>query len=317
MDDEGELLDWIHFYGFFVVLMIGLGLAGGVIYNRLSSREFEASSVVLETSGQLSARQLGPVAEAVFGSAEVYGPAMRELGYQGGPDRFLGDMVDLRPVPDTNALIVVGRADTIEEAKATADATARSLVAAFAERAQLQDFVTFGAPEAASAPEGAAVIAVVLGGAIGLWLALAVAITHYWRVRPVLRVERALRITGADLATIVDGRARWLGVLRGRPRWMRSRANRARLASIGVAGGSRSLALVSMGGGPGQVTQPAAGTGTAPPPVTGTTREREEDLEGILVAHAGSSAHFLAEISYLDPAVAAGPGARPALLWVR
>lgn len=317
MDDEGELLDWIHFYGFFVVLMIALGLAGAVFYNRLSSREYEASSVVLETSGQLSPRQLGPVAEAVFGSEDVYGPAMRELGFREGPDRFLGDVVDLRPVPDTNALIVVGRADTLEEAKVTADAMARSLVAAFAERAQLNDFVTFGAPEAASAPEGAAAIAVVLGGAIGLWLALALAVAHYWRVRPVLTVERALRITGATLATVVDGRARWLGVLRGRPRWKRSRANTVRLESIGVPTGNRSLALVSAGGGPGHVTQPAAGTEIASRPVTGTTRDAEEDPEGLLVAHAGTSAHYLAEMSYFDPAVAGGPGARPALLWVR
>jgi hypothetical protein len=313
MDDEGELLDWVQFYGLFVVLMIALGLAGGAIYNRMSSRAFEASSVVLETSGEISPRQLGPLAEAVFGSEEVYGPAMSELGFQEEPDRFLGEVVDLRPVPDTNAMIVVGRAGTLEEARATADATARSLVAAFAERAQLNDFVTFGAPEAAAAPESVAAIAVVLGGAIGLWLALAMAVAHYWRVRPVLSVERALRITGADLATIVDGRARWLGVLRRRPRWKRSRANKTRLESIGVAAESRSLTLVSAGGGPDQVAQPAE---VPSRPVTTTTRG-EEDLEGLLVAHAGSSAYYLAEMSYLDPAVAAGPLARPSLLWVR
>jgi hypothetical protein len=65
------------------------------------------------------------------------------------------------------------------------------------------------------------------------------------------------------------------------------------------------------------VTHPDAGTEIASRPVTGTTREKEEDPEGILVAHAGSSAHYLAEMSYIDPAVAAGRGARPALLWVR
>jgi hypothetical protein len=313
MNDEGELLDWIHFYGFFTVLMIVLGLAGGVAYSRLSSREFEASSVVLETSGQIPPRQLGPIAEAVFESEDVYGPAMRELGFREGPGLFLTEVVDLRPVPDTNALIVVGRANTVEEAKMTADVTARSLIAAFAERAQLEDFVTFGAPEA-SAPEGVVAIAVALGGSIGLWLALAMAVAHYWRVRPVLSVERALRITGVDLATIVDGRARWLGVLRRRPRWKRSRANRARLESIGVATESRSLTLVSAGGGPDQVAQPASGAPSRP--VTATTLN-EEDLEGLLVAHAGSSAHYLAEMSYYDPSVAAGALARPSLLWVR
>ena len=313
MNDEGELLDWIHFYGFFTVLMILLGLVGGVAYSRLSTREFEASSVVLETSGQISPRQLGPLAEAVFGSEEVYGAAIRELGFREGPGRFLSEVVDLRPVPDTNALIVVGRANTVEEAKLTADVTARSLIAAFAERAQLNDFVTFGAPEAASAPEGVAAIAVVLGASIGLWLALAMAVAHYWRVRPVLSVERALRITGADLATIVDGRARWLGVMRRRPRWKRSRANKARLESIGVAAESRSLTLVSAGGGAEQVAQPAAGPSSRP--VTATA-PGEEELEGLLVAHAGSSAHYLAEMSYFDRA-AAGPLARPSLLWVR
>ena len=313
MNDEGELLDWIHFYGFFTVLMILLGLVGGVAYSRLSTREFEASSVVLETSGQISPRQLGPLAEAVFGSEEVYGAAIRELGFREGPGRFLSEVVDLRPVPDTNALIVVGRANTVEEAKLTADVTARSLIAAFAERAQLNDFVTFGAPEAASAPEGVAAIAVVLGSSIGLWLALAMAVAHYWRVRPVLSVERALRITGADLATIVDGRARWLGVMRRRPRWKRSRANKARLESIGVAVESRSLTLVSAGGGAEQVAQRAAGAPSRP--VTATALG-EEELEGLLVAHAGSSAHYLAEMSYFDRA-AAGPLARPSLLWVR
>jgi hypothetical protein len=313
MNDEGELLDWIHFYGFFTVLMVVLGLVGGVAYSRLSSREFEASSVVLETSGQISPRQLGPIAEAVFGSEDVYGLAMRELDFREGPGRFLSDVVDLRPVPDTNALIVVGRANTVEEAKTTADVMARSLITAFAERTQL-DFVTFGAPEAASAPEGVATIAVVLGGSIGLWLALAMAVAHYWRVRPVLSVERALRITGADLATIVDGRARWLGVMRRRPRWKRSRANKARLESIGVATESRSLTLVSAGGGGERVAQPAAGVPRRP--VTATARG-EEDLEGLLVAHAGSSAHYLAEMSYFDPTPAARPLARPSLLWVR
>jgi hypothetical protein len=317
MDDEGELLDWVQFYGLFVVLMIALGLAGGAIYNRMSSRAFEASSVVLETSGEISPRQLGPLAEAVFGSEEVYGPAMSELGFQEEPDRFLGEVVDLRPVPDTNAMIVVGRAATLEEARAAADATARSLVAAFAERARLSDFVTFGAPEVASASEGGASIAVVLGGAIGLWLALAVAVAHYWRVRPVLTVERALRITGADLATIVDGRARWLGVLRGRPRWRQSRSNRVRLESIGVPTGSRPLALVSAGGAPPHVAQPPAGTEIASRPAAGMSREAGEDPEGLLIAHAGASAHYLAEMSHFDPAVAGGPGARPALLWVR
>jgi hypothetical protein len=314
MNDEGELLDWIHFYGFFTVLMVVLGLVGGVAHSRLSSREFEASSVVLETSGQISPRKLGPIAEAVFGSEDVYGPAMRELGFREGPGRLLSDVVDLRPVPDTNALIVVGRGNTVEEAKTTADVMARSLITAFAERAQLNGFVTFGAPEAASAPEGVATIAVVLGGSIGLWLALAMAVAHYWRVRPVLSVERALRITGADLATIVDGRARWLGVMRRRPRWKRSRANKARLESIGVATESRSLTLVSAGGGGERVAQPAAGV--PPRPVTATARG-EEDPEGLLVAHAGSSAHYLAEMSYFDPALAARPLARPSLLWVR
>ena len=313
MNDEGELLDWIHFYGFFIVGMVVLGLVGGLAYSRLSSREFEASSVILETSGQIPPRQLGPIAEAVFGSEDVYGPAMRELGFREGPGLLLTEVVDLRPVPDTNALIVVGRANTVEEAKMTADVTARSLLAAFAERAQFNDFVTFGAPEAASAPEGVAAIAVALGGLIGLWLALAMAVAHYWRVRPVLSVERALRITGADLATIVDGRARWLGVLRRRPRWKRSRANKARLESIGVTAESRSLTLVSAGGGPDQFAQASDAPSR---PVTATPRG-EENLEGLLVAHAGSSAHFLAEMSYFDPAVRAGPLARPSLLWVR
>jgi hypothetical protein len=315
MNDEGELLDWIHFYGFFVALMIVLGLVAGVAYSRLASREFEASSVVLETSGGLSGRQLGPVAEAVFGSEDVYGPAMRELGFQGGPDRFLEEVVDLRPVPDTNALIVVGRANTIEEAEVTADVTARALVSAFAERAQLEDFVTFGAPEAAPAPQGVAAIAVGLGGSVGLWLALAMSVAHYWRVRPVLTVERALRITGADLATIVDGRARWLGVLRRGPRWKRNDANRVRLESIGIPSESPSLRLVSAGGGHDQVAQGAAEVPSRP--VTAAVRGKEEDLEGLLVAHAGSSAHYLAEIRYLEPAVAAEPDARPSLLWVR
>jgi hypothetical protein len=314
MNDESELLDWIHFYGFFTVVMIVLGLAGGVAYSRLSSREFEASSVVLETSGQISPRQLGPVAEAVFGSEEVYSPAMSELGFRDGSGIFLREVVDLRPVPDTNALIVVGRGNTVEDAKMTADVTARSLVAAFAESAQLGDFVTFGAPEAAAAPGGVAAIAVVLGGSIGLWLALAMAVTHYWRVRPVLTVERALRITGAELATIVDGRARWLGVLRRRPRWKRSRANRARLESIGVATESRSLTLVSAGGGPAEVAQPAA---DAPSRSVAAAPGGEEDPEGLLVAHAGSSSHYLAEMSYFDSAVTAGQLVRPSLLWVR
>jgi hypothetical protein len=314
MNDEGELLDWIHFYGFFIVVMVVLGLAGGIAYSRLSSSEFEASSVVLETSGQISPRQLGPIAEAVFTSEDVYGPAISELGFREGPGLFLSEVVDLRPVPDTNALIVVGRANTVEEAKVTADVTARSLIAAFAERAQLNDFVTFGAPEAASAPEGVAAIAVVLGGSIGLWLALAIAVAHYWRVRPVLSVERALRITGADLATILDGRARWLGIVRRRPRWKRSGVNKARLESIGVGAESRSLTLVSASGGAEQVAQPAAGL----PSRSVTARAGgEEDLEGLLVAHAGSSAYWLAEMSYFDPAVAARPRARPSLVWVR
>src|SRR5437773_8980716 len=55
------------------------------------------------------------VAEAVFRSKAVYGPALRSLRIHESPKGYLAAHTDLRPVPDSNTLIVVGRASRSEE----------------------------------------------------------------------------------------------------------------------------------------------------------------------------------------------------------
>ncbi|MGH2786857.1 MAG: hypothetical protein ACRDJV_02975 [Actinomycetota bacterium] len=315
MNDEGAVLDWVRFYGLFVVVLIVLGCAGGLAYNRLTSGGFEATSIVLETSGRISPNRLGPVAEAVFRTEEVYGPAMRELGLDQSPEQFLNETVDLRPVPDASALIVVGRADSLEDAKSISNATARSLETAFAERVELTNFVVFGTPEAASLPEGVApAVGVVLGGAMGFWLALSAAVIHYWRVRPVLRLERALGITGADLVLVLDGWGRWLGLLRGRPRVKNSPSNRRRYEHAGASGPTaRVPRLESLRR---AAADPAPAEDRDPDRARSAEAALAADDETTIVSYPGVSERYLVEASRFASSLAGGSRGRPSLVWV-
>lgn len=223
--DDGLLNAWLRHYLTVLILVPILGAAGAYLYTEANSQSAQAWSIVVETQTRIQARQLGPVAETVFRSSAVYRPVFDELGIVEAPPRFFDDHAELRPVPQTGALIVVGKAATLDRAETISNAMARSLVAVFNARVGGGFQVFSSAQPAPVSTSLSRSVAVVLGGAVGLWLALALAVLHYRSRRPVLTLERALSLTGAAIVRIVPG-ASW-----ARPSVLARAAARARFWS--------------------------------------------------------------------------------------
>lgn len=228
MDEDRILFPWFHHYGMMILLAVGLGVLGSSLYVRLTPRTVEAWSILVGSGNEPSPRQLGAVAEAIFRTPAVYGPAMRDLGIQESPQRFLADNVDVDPVVQTPALIVVGRAHTLANAEAFSQAMAISLVRAFQASFKASTFNILGGPQLAPIRSGPSPsIVLILGGVIGLWLSVAMAVLHYRARRPVLGLERAAAGSGSHGLMVIDGwPQQWLGILRGTPRYRDSPRNR-------------------------------------------------------------------------------------------
>ena len=226
----------MRFYFPILLIMLLAGIGGAAAFERLVPKRFEAVTLVLNSGARIGPRQLGSVSQALFQTAAVSGPAIEDLGVDASPRRFFADHVELRPIPDTNALEVIGRAPTEAEAKDISAAVARSFVRALNIEAGVANFSQFSGPErAALSDRPTRTVAITLGAASGVWIGLGLALFHYRFRRPVLTLGEALDLARPDAATIVGGRFRWLGVLRPRLRFKDTSANRARLARLAQA----------------------------------------------------------------------------------
>lgn len=313
MDDDAILFDWIRHYLSLIALCVLVGIAGGLAYAVLSPARFEAWSIIVQTRGRISPLQLGPIAQAVFRTESVYGPAMRELGIREPPEEFLDRRAEVRPVPETDALIVIGRSEDAEEAARISDAMMRSLIRVFEER----ELTEFGLFERAAPvePDLAASVLVALGGASGLWVGVAVGLLHYRIRRPLLTLQRAVRMTDASSVVTVKGTGpAWLGVLRRRRGWRDIPANRAALARLATRwpAGARPFVAVADGGREDALRRrlhDAVGLPNGDGPSAGFG-------PGVIVAHAGSREVSLAQARRLTgPSKGEGPGID--LVWVR
>jgi hypothetical protein len=238
VDDDAALFAWIRHYAAMLLLFVALGGAVGFLYTHVVPRRVQAWTLVVETGARIGPRQLGPVAQALFHSSDVYRPAMRQLGITESPIRFFDRDVSVQPVPTTNTLIVVGTAGSLTRAERISSVMASSFVQALRSRGFI-DFHIFGSTQPAPVRVGVSTkVAFVVGAVAALWLGLALGIVHYRLRRPVLSASVAASLSGADAVVELEGsRPSWLGVLRGHPRWRANRRNRAVLEGFVAATG--------------------------------------------------------------------------------
>ncbi len=187
------LFVWLRHYAVLISLLTVLGAAGGGLYVKVFPPGQEAWTIVLQTGGGIGPLQLGSVSQAVFNSAATYQDVLQKYRPGESPQRFLSHDVQLLPIPQSNALIVIGRGRTLEDAARLSSAMADSLVHAFASK-NISRF-TFFKPQPAVGPIHASLTTVVLVAAgAGLWLGVAIAIVHYRVRRPLLALSRAVSI---------------------------------------------------------------------------------------------------------------------------
>jgi hypothetical protein len=238
VDEEGLLFEWIRHYASLILLLLVLGTVLAFTYVKVFPPKSEAWTIIVEPpNANITPRQLGPVVQAVFRSEAVYLPVMRELRVRESPTSFLKGSVDLLPIPDSRFFIVVGRSPDARRAARISDAMARSLLKVFKDRG-ISQFSMFDRPQPATVRRGLPPpVAAALGGAIGLWLGLALSLIHFLVLRPVLSFRRALALVGANGGAILLGRpSPWLGVLRPRARWWDTVPNRIKLSALSSAG---------------------------------------------------------------------------------
>ena len=178
-DDRSDVdqVAWLRRYAPLIVATILLGLAGGIAIGIVERRPAEAWTYVIQRKGSISSRALGPLAEAVFTSSALYVPAMRALNDHEDPATFLR-RVELRPVPGTPLLIVIGRASDDSEAERVSSATARALIGAFAQQG-FPDFSLLGAGPPIVRSALSPLVSSLTGAAVGLWGGLALAFGHH------------------------------------------------------------------------------------------------------------------------------------------
>jgi hypothetical protein len=178
--DDVDLVRWLRRYAFLVVATVVLGLAGGIAIGVVARRPTEAWTYVIQKGGHIPTRQLAPLAEAVFTSSALYVPAMEALDDHEPPATFLR-RVELRPVPGTPILIVIGRASDASEAQRVSSATARALIGAFAQQG-FPDFALLGLGPPIVRSALSPLVSSMTGAAVGLWVGLAIAFAHH-RIR--------------------------------------------------------------------------------------------------------------------------------------
>ena len=169
-----ELVPWLRRHAALVVAMVVIGLAAGAVIGIVERRPSEAWTYIIQRKGHISGRELAPLAEAVFTSSALYIPAMQALNDHEDPATFLR-RVELRPVPGTPILIVIGRASNPSEAERVSSATARALVGAFAQQG-FSDFTLLGFGPPIVRSSVSPLVSTMAGAAAGLWAGLAIAV---------------------------------------------------------------------------------------------------------------------------------------------
>src|SRR5680860_1203539 len=244
MRSDDMLFAWVRYYGACILLFCVLGLLAGFVSFILSPDQVAASTLVVQSGDSIQPRQLGSLAVTVFKSESVVASASRVLRE---PDfSAVENGTDLIPLPDSPALIVLGRAGSYEEASRLSAAAAEAIVDALNRQVETEEFRIFSGPQGSFVPgEGSTSVAVAIGAAMGFWLGLSCAVLHYRWKRPVLTLRRALVLSGADQLAIHRGRGgSWLGVLRDRFRRRELARNEVRLAWLstfpeGLSSGTR------------------------------------------------------------------------------
>ena len=214
---ETGLVEWIRHYKRLLVLCVLLGVATGALFRVLIPRQYEVASVLIETSGAIAPRNLGPIAIALFRSAAVYDLAVQELDTPALGRSFLDESAEVRPVAGTNVLLIVGRSESLATARAISLVMTEALQEAAAERADFLAFDVFQGPRQSPIAAGASNgVVIVFGATAGLWAGMALALFHYRYKRPVLSLRRALDLSGATFVILVQGRRRGWAKLKRR-----------------------------------------------------------------------------------------------------
>jgi len=206
VDEEGLGSRWFRHYAPMVVAFILVGAIAAGTYVTLVPAQHEGWTIVTETNDRIPVLQVARVSEAIFRSRAVYGPALRTLNVNTPPLAYMAAHTDIRPVPDSNTLIVVGRAYTLTAAEAISNAFAKSFVAAFAARSGAQ-FTIFSRAQPGTLPTRIGrTTSIVLGATIGLWFGVATAVIHFRSRRPVLSLASAGAALRPDQAIVIGDR---------------------------------------------------------------------------------------------------------------
>ena len=326
--EEETLFGWVRYYFVLIVVVVVIGVGLGIGYVQGALQRSESAFIIVEERGIISARNVGPRVSAVFESDRVAEGALFELqDLNLTPQDLYDEHVELLPVPDTQTLFVIGRADNLPTADRIARAVSNSLVDEMNSTADNVFFKVYSGPQPPPSSRGiSAKVAGALGGSTGLWLGIAIAIIHYRWKRPVLTFRNALDITEADHAAVVEGRWwRWFGFMRPGVRWKNTPGNRIRLArlvpptqrelEVEVVGGSaRSEAAIA------RVLTAAVDAGR-PRVESGEVVSNGVGANGamsVVVVHAGTGERDLNLVKRLvaPPEPEAGDGS-VALVWVR
>ena len=333
MREEETLFGWVRYYFGLILVFVLLGLVLGLGYVQQALQRSESSFIVIEETGTISARNVGPRVSAVFESSAVFNSALAQLEDLDLTARELyEDHVELLPVPDSQTVYVIARADDLPTAERIAEAVSISLVVEMNKSNPKALFTVFSGPQPPPSSRGiSSKVAGALGGTVGLWLGFALAIFHYRWKRPVLTFRNALDITEADHAAVVEGRWwRWFGFMRPGVRWKNTPGNRIRLArlvpptqhlEIEVVGGSaRSEAAISrvlaaaVDAGRPRVESDGAGSNGA-----GTEIVGKKEAMSVVVVHAGTGErdlHLVKRMLVVGPVASSADG-HVALVWVR
>lgn len=306
MDSDETLFAWTRYYASVILLCGVLGVIAGIIAVSLSPDEVAASTLVVQAGDSIPPRQLGPVAITVFRSEAVLGAAARELPESDSSAVEQG--MELLPLPDSPALIVLGRAAGYEEAGRLSEAAAGALVEALNRQVGREEFRIFSGPQGSFVPGARSTgVSLTIGAAAGFWLGLSYAVLHYRWKRPVLTLRRALLLSAADQLAIHPGRgSSWLGFLRDRfPRREPAR-NEIRLAWLRAS--PEELNSATTAGARGGVGSDGEGRGVAP-------SNGPEVL--VITARPGTQERAIASSRLMVGGADADRAGRIGLVWVR
>lgn len=237
-DPNSALFEWFRYYAPALVLTVVAGLAVAGVTYLLTPRLYEMGSIVVETKGAIPAQSVGGVTAVLSRSATVYDEAGRILELP-SPERksFLDRHAEVRPVPGSNVVLVIGRSESRKEAARISSAMAAALIKAVREETGIQAMRLFSEPRTVEAIAGFSLSAILfLGSGVGLFAGLGLCVLHYRLRRPVLSLNRALAILAADEVEVIDSPTRLSRLLGPRRSTLPNTAkNRVALSRLGLS----------------------------------------------------------------------------------